>query len=53
MKKNRNIFVAYLDLLKVKHTDTFSRKYFEEHPNKYNLLGLSQMLSDYGIEKPE
>ena len=46
----KNIFVSYLELLKVKHTKKFSEKYFNEHPHKYNLYGLSQMLSDYGIE---
>ena len=45
-----NIFTAYLKLLKVKHTKSFSRKYFNEHPNKYDLYGLSSMLTDYGID---
>jgi len=45
-----NIFTNYLKLLKVKHTKSFSGKVFNEHPNKYNLFGLSSMLSDYGIE---
>jgi len=39
-----------LNLLKVKHTSEFSNRYFNEHPHKYNLYGLSKMLSDYGIE---
>jgi len=50
MEKSKNTFVAYLDLLKVKHTQSFSDQYFNEHPHKYNLFGLSKMLSDYGIE---
>ena len=50
MKKYQNVFVAFLDLLKVKHTSDFSNKYFNEHPHKYNLFGLSKMLSDYGVE---
>jgi len=50
MKKYQNIFVAVLDLLKVKHTKDFSNQYFNEHPHKYNLFGLSKMLSDYGVE---
>jgi uncharacterized membrane protein len=33
----------------VKYTDASANKYFNEHPHKYNLFGLSQMLSDYGI----
>jgi len=50
MKTWNNVFVTFLDLLKVKHTGEFSNRYFNEHPHKYNLLGLSKMLSDYGIE---
>jgi len=42
--------MAFLDLLKVKHTDDFSNRYFNEHPHKYNLFGLSKMLSDYGVD---
>jgi len=50
MKNRQNTFVALLDLLKVKHTNDFSNGYFNEHPHKYNLFGLSKMLSDYGVE---
>jgi len=50
MKRQQNVFTAFLDLLKVKHTDDFSNRYFNEHPHKYNLLGLSKMLSDFGVE---
>lgn len=49
-KKNQNVFISFLELLNVKHTKSYSNKYFNEHPHKYNLLGLSQMLSDYGVE---
>jgi len=48
--KGTNSFVNFLDLLKVKHTKDFSDRYFNEHPHKYNLFGLSKMLSDYGVE---
>ncbi|MDR1883474.1 MAG: thioredoxin domain-containing protein [Prevotella sp.] len=47
--KAQNVFVAFLRLLHVKHTKAFSNKYYNEHPHKYNLFGLSRMLSDYGI----
>lgn len=47
--KNQNIFITLLNLLSVKYTDASANKYFNEHPHKYNLLGLSQMLSEYGI----
>ena len=50
MKNRQNPFITLLDLLKVKHTNDFSNKYFNEHPHKYNLFGLSKMLSDYGVE---
>ena len=49
MKTGQNTFVALLDLLKVKHTGEFSNRYFNEHPHKYSLYGLSKMLSDYGV----
>ncbi|OJV87177.1 MAG: hypothetical protein BGO34_12555 [Bacteroidia bacterium 44-10] len=45
-----NIFITFLRLAGVKYTDSFSHQYFNEHPHKYNLFGLSSMLSDYGIE---
>ena len=50
MKKQQNTFVTLLDLLNVKYTQDFSNRYFNEHPHKYNLFGLSKMLSDYGVE---
>ena len=49
MKSVQNIFTSLLGLLKVKHTAAFSNKFFNEHPHKYNMFGLSKMLSDYGI----
>ena len=45
----KNTFVAFLDLLNVKHTKSFSGQYFNEHPHKNNLYGLSEMLFDYKI----
>ena len=47
--KGNNTFTTLLSLLGVKYTESFSDKYFNEHPNKYNLYGLSKMLSDYNI----
>ncbi|MDR0540606.1 MAG: hypothetical protein LBH19_00155, partial [Dysgonamonadaceae bacterium] len=43
------LFTSFLELLHVKHTKEFSNRYFNEHPHKYNLFGISKMLSDYGI----
>ena len=34
----------------MKHTKKFTSQFFHEHPHKYNLFGLSSMLSDYGIK---
>ncbi|MDH6359001.1 vitamin K epoxide reductase family protein [Parabacteroides sp. PF5-9] len=48
--KEQNIFSLYLELLEVKHTKAYSNKYYEEHPHNANLYGLSQMLTDYGVE---
>jgi len=45
-----NILMSMLRLLKVKHTKNSSDKIFREHPHKYNLYGISKMLSDYGVE---
>ena len=45
-----NILTSFLELLRVKHTKKFTHKYYNEHPHKHNLYGLSTMLSDYGIE---
>ena len=45
-----NIFTSFIDLLNVKYTATYSIKFFNEHPHKYNLFGLSDMLSSYGVE---
>ena len=45
-----NILTSFLELLRVKHTKSFTHRHFNEHPHKYNLYGLSKMLSDYGIE---
>ena len=49
MHKGQNIFVSFLELLNVRHTKDFSNQYFNEHPHKYNLFGLSKLLSEYGI----
>ena len=45
-----NIFISLLELLRVRHTHLFSNQFFNEHPHKYNLFGLSSMLSEYGVE---
>ena len=47
---NDNVFANFLEVISVKHTRTFSNKFFKEHPHRNNLYGLSKMLTDYGIE---
>ena len=48
--KRNNILANYLSLLGVRHTESFSGQYFNEHPHKHNLFELSKMLSDYNVE---
>jgi protein-disulfide isomerase len=50
IRKGSNVFTSALEMLNVRHTSGFSDRYFNEHPHKYNLFGISQMLSDYGVE---
>ena len=45
-----NLLTAFLKVLKVKHTNVYSQKYFEEHPYNNSLYGLSTMLTHYRIE---
>lgn len=48
-KKNTNVFSTILNALGIKYTDEYANKLFNEHPHKYNLFGLSKMLSEYQI----
>lgn len=47
---DQNILTSILSRLNVKYTRRFAEKFYNEHPNKLNMLGLSQMLSYYHIE---
>lgn len=49
MKEN-NIFIELLKSLQVKYTLSNALKLYREHPHRYNLYGLSAMLTSYGIE---
>ena len=49
-QKETNIFTSFLEALKVKHTREYSNKFFNEHPHKNNLFGISKMLTDYGVD---
>lgn len=48
--KTTNLLVQILRTLSVKHTESFTIQYYEKHPNKYNLLGISQILDVYQVE---
>ncbi|MDL2277484.1 thioredoxin domain-containing protein [Parabacteroides sp. OttesenSCG-928-G07] len=50
INSKQNILSIYLNLLQVKHTKEYSKNYYEEHPHKNDLYGLSKMLSHYGVE---
>ena len=43
----RKCLTNYCD---VKYTKIYARKYYEEHPHKNDLLGVSNMLYHYGIK---
>lgn len=47
---DHNIISAFLKLIDVRYTRSYTGKFFNEHPHKYNLFGLSDMLSSYGVE---
>ena len=50
MPSSDNIFIRFLRCLNVKHTRLFAERLYNEHPHKYNMYGLSDMLSQYGIK---
>ncbi|MDR2954544.1 MAG: thioredoxin domain-containing protein [Prevotella sp.] len=44
-----NILTTTLKMLKVKHTKDFTSNFFENHPYKKHLRGLSQILLEYNV----
>lgn len=48
-EKKTNPLISILSLLDVRYTSEYANKYFNEHPYKNNLLGLSKMLTSYGV----
>lgn len=44
-----NILESLLGQMKVKFTKNYTRKFFNEYPERKSLFGISQMLSDYNI----
>ena len=45
----RNTLETILSLSGVPYTTAYTRKFFNEHPYKYSLLGLSRMLEHYNL----
>ncbi len=45
-----NLFIQILEILLIKYTEDFTIRFYESHPHKNNLLGLSEMLRYYKIE---
>lgn len=41
---DKNILSVFLNLLNVRYTRSFIHQYFNEHPHKYNLFGLSSIM---------
>jgi hypothetical protein len=50
VKDNTNVFTTLLNCLGVKYTNSYANKLYNEHPHKYNLLGISKMLDEYNIK---
>ena len=48
-KQYTNNLTAILSLLNVKYTNKYANAYFNEHPYKYSLFGLSKMLNHYRV----
>jgi len=48
--RNNSILVYMLNALNVKHTKQYSNKYYNEHPHKNDIYGISKMLTEYGVE---
>lgn len=49
ISKKNNIITSILSILNIKFTQTFTEKYYNGHPHKLNLFGISKILADYGI----
>ena len=45
-----NLFIQILEILSIKYTEDFTIRFYESHPHKNNLFGLSEMLRYYNIE---
>ncbi|MDE6162887.1 MAG: hypothetical protein K2F98_05130 [Bacteroides sp.] len=48
-REHINALTSILSLLNVRYTSKYANRYFNEHPYKYSLFGLSKMLTHYGV----
>ena len=46
----KNILEYFLDSIEVNYTKTYADKLYCEHPHRYNMYGLKQMLDVYGVK---
>ncbi|MDM8145024.1 vitamin K epoxide reductase family protein [Bacteroides eggerthii] len=46
----KTILEQFLDALNIDYTKHFIRTLYQEHPHKYNMLGLKKMLDVYGVK---
>lgn len=46
----KNILEQFLDEIEVGYTRWYADKLYNEHPHKYNMYGLKQMLNIYGVK---
>ena len=46
----KNLLLQLCDELHISHTLTFTNRFFEEHPYRYSLFGLANMLEAYGVK---
>lgn len=46
----KNILEDFLEALEIKYTRRFANTLYQEHPHKFNMFGLKNMLSMYGVK---
>ena len=46
----KTILEYFLDALEINYTKHFTKVLYQEHPHKYNMYGLKQMLDVYCVK---
>ena len=46
----KSVLEYFLDALEIGYTKYFAKTLYQEHPHKYNMLGLKKMLDVYGVK---